>query len=61
MDEMIRDAIKKGLISIVKSPKEGDTLLKNLRLMEYIGRNFRYEQDEYLMTHLDDWVQGCRN
>ncbi len=59
MDELIRDAINKGLICIVR--KDGDTLLKELRLMHTIGRNYRYEQDEHLMTHLFEYVRMERN
>ena len=43
------------------APKDGDILLKNLRLMAYIGRTRLYEQDETAMTQLGEWVYICRN
>lgn len=41
--------------------KSGDILLKNLRLLAYIGRTRLYEDDETAMTQLDEWVHICRN
>ena len=61
LDRMFKDAKDKGLLGSMKVIKGGDTFLKELRLTNIIGRNYLYNNDEYLPAHLCEWIKGSRN
>jgi hypothetical protein len=61
LDRLFKDAKDKGLLGSMKVIKGGDTFLKELRLTNIIGRNYLYDNDEYLQAYLSAWIKGSRN